>query len=620
MEVTRLFDLLEKYRTEFIKDDALAVKRDGRWEKFSTSEYLNNAYHISYGLLEYGLEKGDRIATITNNRPEWNFIDMGMSQAGVIHVPIYPTVGEEEYHYILKHAEPKMIFVSDKTIYNKIIHIIRKISSIKKVFTFDNIQGVNHWSELAAKGKEKKDTHYGHLEEIKQGISPGDTATIIYTSGTTGVPKGVMLSHNNLVSNFKAHATIHPYGANARAISFLPLCHVFERSINYHYQYKGISIYYAENLGTIVDNMQEVKPNLFITVPRVLEKAYDKIVTKGNSLPFPKKQIFSWALKLGHSYKLEKRTLWYNIRLRIARKLVFKKWQEAFGGNVGVVVSGGAALQPRLAKIFQAAGIPVAEGYGLTETSPVIAASNFVTNEIKFGTVGPVLHNVKVKISSDGEILCKGPNVMEGYYKQPKLTEEVIDNEGWLHTGDVGKMIDNKYLKINDRKKEIFKLSSGKYIAPQMIENKFKESIFIEQLMVIGENEKFASALISPNFEYLHNWCYENKINFRDNEELIEMPDVRKLFQKEINIFNKSLGLHEQIKRFKLVCEEWGSQTGELSPTLKLKRDVVYNKYKHLIDNIYFQSKKNGVEDNSILKRIKFFKRTSQRLKHWMGF
>ncbi len=615
MEVTRLFDLLERYRTRFLKDDALAVKRNGRWEKFSTNDYLNNANNISYGLLDYGLKKGDRIATITNNRPEWNFVDMGMSQAGIIHVPIYPTISEDEYQYILKHAEPKIIFISDKGIYNKIIHVIRKTSGIKKIFSFDNIQGVNHWSELIETGKQTKDKHYDQLQELKGSITQEDTATIIYTSGTTGTPKGVMLSHNNLISNFKAHATIHPCDENNIAISFLPLCHVFERCINYNYQYKGISIYYAENLGTIIDNMQDIKPHIFVTVPRVLEKAYDKIVTKGDGLSFPKKQIFFWALKVGHHYKLQNKGIIYKIKLKIARKLVFKKWVEAFGGNVQVVVSGGAALQERLAKVFRAAGIPVAEGYGLTETSPVITASNFVTNEIIFGTVGPVLHNVNVKISSDGEILCKGPNVMQGYYKQTELTKEVIDDDGWFHTGDVGTMVNNKYLKISDRKKEIFKLSSGKYIAPQVIENKLKESIFIEQGMVIGENQKFASALIAPNFQYLHNWCYENKINFRDNEELVNNTIIRELFQHEVNMQNKKLGTHEQIKRFRLICEEWNSQSGELSPTLKLKRDVITAKYQHLIDDIYFNTRKKEDTNTGIMSRINNLKKGIKKIR-----
>jgi long-chain acyl-CoA synthetase len=601
MEVRRTFDLLERYQEKFPKEDALAAKNNGTWQTFSTNDYIRQSNLFSYGLLALGLKKGDVIATVSNNRPEWNFADMGMSQAGVVHLPIYPTISTDDYRYILKHAAPKLLIVSDVALYNKLSPLAKEVKSIKDVYTFNEMENAKHWTEITKLGEEKEENFRDQLVETKKDIDPKELATLIYTSGTTGSPKGVMLSHENLVSNFTTHAHIHPFGPEARTVSFLPISHVFERCINYHYQYKGISIYYAENMGTIIDNMQEVKPQVFITVPRVLEKAYDRIVAKGKDLPKLKKRIFFWAVNLGHEYKLEGQSTWYKTQLKLADKLIFSKWREAFGGNVKVVVSGGAALQSRLSKVFWAAGIPVGEGYGLTETSPVIAASNFVTGEIKFGTVGPILPNVQVKIAGDNEILCKGPNVMMGYYKEPGLTQEVIDEDGWFHTGDVGRIVEDKYLQITDRKKEMFKLASGKYIAPQVIENKMKESFFIEQAMVIGENEKFASALISPNFNFLHDWCSRHKIHYRDNEELIELPEVIARFQKEINQINATLGQTEHIKRFRLVHEEWSPQTGELSPTLKLKRSVIYENYDDLIKEIYSQLRKG---EKGILPKI----------------
>ncbi len=603
MDVKRIFDLLERHVADYNKSDALAGKKDGEWVLYSSKEYLQYANLFSYGLLAMGLTKGDIIATVTNNRPEWNFVDMGMSQAGLVHLPIYPTISIADYRYILNHAKPKLVIVSDITLYNKIKPLVKEIEPIDDIYTFNLIEGAGNWTDIIELGKSQEKKYEEKLIKLKESIHPEDLATIIYTSGTTGNPKGVMLSHHNLVSNFKAHANIHSFGKEARTVSFLPLSHVFERCINYHYQYKGISIYYAENMGTIVDNMQEIKPNLFITVPRVIEKAYDKIIAKGKDLSFIKKRIFFWAVNLGLQYKLEGNSLWYRLRLKIADKLIFKKWRQVFGGNVEVIVSGGAALQTRLSRIFWAAGLPIGEGYGLTETSPVISASNFVTGEIKFGTVGPLMDNVQVKIAEDNEILCNGPSIMMGYYKEPGLTREVIDKDGWFHTGDVGVLEDGKYLKITDRKKEMFKLASGKYIAPQVIENKMKESFFIEQAMVIGENQKYASALISPNFSFLHDWCSRYKIHYRDNEELISIPQVIARFQKEINIINQSLGQTEHIKRFRLVHEEWSPLTGELSPTLKLKRNVIQEKYAGLIDEIYTQGKKRG---KGIIPKIRY--------------
>jgi long-chain acyl-CoA synthetase len=594
MEITRTFDLLELYKRKYRKEDALATKRNGEWVKYSSDTYVEQSNFFSYGLLGLGLKRGDKIAIISNNRPEWNFIDMGMAQIGVVSIPIYPTISAEDYKYILNHAEPQLVITSDRTLYDKVQPLSREIQSVIGTYTINYLEGISHWKEIVESGKKNVEKYKQPVDDAKSEIKPEDMATLIYTSGTTGFPKGVMLSHHNLVSNFKAVRGIHEFNETHRTLSFLPLCHVFERMVNYHFQYIGVSIYYAENMGAIADNLKEVKPHVFISVPRLLEGVYDKILAKGKDLTLIKKAIFNWAIKLGLKFKYNKGNgPLFNMKLSIADGLVFKKWREALGGNTSLIIVGGAALQPRLSRVFGAAGINALEGYGLTETAPVIAVNNIVTGEICVGSVGPVLPGLKVKIADDGEILVKGPNVMLGYYKEPELTNEVIDTDGWFHTGDIGKMIDNKYLKITDRKKEIFKLSSGKYIAPQVIENKFKESFFIEQIMVIGENEKFASALISPNFGYLHNWATHHHISFRDNLELVKHPKVVKLYQEEVNRMNTFFGQTEQIKRFRLVCDEWTPQSGALSPTLKLRRKFLYNKYESLMKEIY-ANQKNG--------------------------
>ncbi|MFC2137661.1 AMP-dependent synthetase/ligase [Bacteroidota bacterium] len=604
MEFTHTFDFLKILDKEIIKNDMLAAKENGKWIKYSSQEYVENANILSCALIELGFNPGDKVVTISNNRPEWNFIDMGLSQAGIIHVPIYPTIGAEEYKYIISHAEPKIVIVSDKLLYNKIKPLVDEFNYIHNIYTFNNVEGAKNWKELYELGKKSYQKNIKKVEEIKNSIKPDDTLTIIYTSGTTGFPKGVMLTHNNIISQVKAISEIFNFNHTQRTLSFLPISHIFERTINYYFQSIGLSIYYAENMGTISDNLKEITPDVFITVPRLLEKVYDKIIAKGKDLKGIKRQIFFWAVNLGLKFDFnKKRGPIYNFQLRLANKLVFSKWREALGNKISLIVAGGAALQPRLAKVFNAAQIPVVEGYGLTETSPVIAANRLPeTGDIMIGTVGPALPGVEVKIDEDGEILCKGPNIMKGYYKSPELTIEVIDKDGWFHTGDVGKIIDNKYLKITDRKKEIFKLNSGKYIAPQSIENKLKESFFIEQAMVIGENEKFASALISPNFSFLHDWCARYKIHYRDNEELIKIPEVIARFQREVSTINSSLGLYEQIKRFRLVHEEWSPQTGELSPTLKLKRNFIANRYKEVIVDIYTLSKKSS--ESGIIPKI----------------
>jgi long-chain acyl-CoA synthetase len=600
MELTRTFDVLQNLQEICPqKTDLLMAKEGGNWVKYSVNDFIRYANHISYGLMALGLKKGDRIATISNNRPEWNFVDSGMAQAGIIHVPIYPTISSEDYTYILNHAEPSLIFVSDKILFEKIQPIAEKIHSVKNIYSFNQLTNVKNWKEIADLGRENENLYSARLEEIKNEITPDDIVTIIYTSGTTGNPKGVMLSHGNIMSNVHSISQVFHFNYTHRTLSFLPISHVFERTINYYFQSVGISIYYAENMGTIADNLREVKPHVFISVPRLLEKTYDKIIAKGRELKGIKKQLFFWAVNLGMHYRMpEKNSLYYRLKLKIADKLIFSKWREALGGAVEIIVVGGAALQPRLAIIFNAAGIPVVEGYGMTETSPVIATNRPpVTGEVRIGTVGPPVPGVKVKIADDGEILCKGPNVMKGYYKEPALTREVIDEEGWLHTGDIGIMVEDKYLKITDRKKEIFKLSSGKYVAPQLIENKLKESSFIEQAMVIGEKQKFASALISPSFQYLHNWASLHNINYRDNLELIAHPKVIERYQRVVNETNRQLGATDQIKRFRLVHEEWSPDTGELSPTLKLKRKYLMKKYESMIEEIFSMQK----NDDNIL-------------------
>jgi long-chain acyl-CoA synthetase len=587
-EVTRTFDILDRYLTEFPRKDALGGKKDGGWYTYSTEEYVEKSHRFAMGLMALGIKKGDKVATVTTNRPEWNFADMGMAMTGVVHVPIYPTIGEDEYKYILNHAEVKLVIVGDQKLYEKINPIVQLLPKIEGIYAFEPVDEAKLYEEILDLGNSKKNELSGELEKIKISIQPEDLATIIYTSGTTGVPKGVMLSQKNLVSNFVAHSKMHHLGKDHHVISFLPLCHVYERSVNYHFQYKGMGIYYVGNLSQIVSAIKEIKPHMFNSVPRLLEKVYDGFITKGKELTGIKKKLYFWAMDLTRHFEYNKK---YgpilSLKIKLADKLIYSKWRAALGGNIVYVVSGGAALQPRIARVLGMAKMLNLEGYGLTETSPVIAVNNPTSGEMKIGTVGAVLEGFEVKIAEDGEILCKGPGVMMGYYKAQDITDEVIDRDGWFHTGDIGVFEDGKYLKITDRKKEIFKLSGGKYIAPQMIENKLKTSELIEQAMVIGANEKFASALVSPSFPLLHDWCAEHKIHFENNKELIQIPAVIEKIQKEVQIINKTLGSHEQISRIRLVCEEWTPASGELSPTLKLRRNMIAQKYQHLIDDIY---------------------------------
>ncbi len=540
---------------------------------------------LSCGLMKLGLKKDDKVAIISNNRPEWNFADLAMQQLGIVNVPIYTTLSESEIAFILNDCGATLMFVSDAALLKKINRVKPSVPSLKEVFTFDLVEGASNWKELLV---DPSQDELDRLDSIRNSIHPNDLATLLYTSGTTGTPKGVMLAHSNIVSNVIASEKLCPVDNRHKALSFLPLCHSYERMLTYLYMYIGVSIYYAETMDTIADNLQEVKPELFSTVPRLLEKTYDKITKKGADLSGIKKVLFYWALNLGLKYEMHgKNGAWYEFQLKIANKLVFSKWRNALGGNVRVIVSGGAALQPRLARVFWAAGIFVLEGYGLTETSPVISVNNLENDGAMFGTVGTVIKDVSIKIAEDGEVLCKGPNVMLGYYKRPDLTKEAVDEDGWFHTGDIGVIVENRYLKITDRKKEIFKTSGGKFIAPQALENKFKESPFIEQLMVIGENKNFAAALVVPSFTHLRSWCEHKGILDGSNEDLIKNPEVIARIDKEVKEYNSGFGKTEQIKKIKLLPKEWTVDSGDLTATLKLKRKIIAERNSKLIEEIY---------------------------------
>jgi len=588
MSVTRVFDIIPQLLDKYNKPNAFAAKENGKWVTYSTQQFADNATNLSYGLLNLGIDREEKIAIIANNRPEWNFTDYGIQMSGAVSVPIYPTISEGDLNFILNDAKVKYIFVSSTDLYNKVKAVAANAPSVKEIYTFDKVAGAKHWSEVVELGKANPKKE--EVEKIKSSIKPNDLLTILYTSGTTGNPKGVMLSHNNLISNSLSSQNLCPFQSHWKALSFLPLNHVYERMLTTLYMYLGISIYYAESLETIGDNLKEVKPEVFSTVPRLLEKVYDKIVAKGADLTGIKKKLFFWALDLGLKYELNGANgWWYETQLKLANKLIFSKWREALGGNLMAAVSGGAALQPRLARVFNAAKITVLEGYGLTETSPVIAVNNFLPNGIKFGTVGPVIDGVTVKIAEDGEILVKGPNVMIGYYNRPDATAEVIDADGWFHTGDIGMFEENRFLKITDRKKEIFKTSGGKYIAPVMIENKLKESPFVEQAMVIGENQKFASAFIVPAFAFLKEYCQRKGIPFTSNEDLIKNETIKARIIVEVEKVNKELAQYEKIKNPQLLAREWSIDKGEMTPKLSLKRKVIMAANADLVNKIYVE-------------------------------
>lgn len=586
---TRNFDLLERYITIFPNHNAFAEKIGENWEFYTAEQYNEIAHHFALGLLNLGFKKGDKIVTVTNNRPQWNFVDMGMAMAGVVHVPVYTSMNAEEYGYILEHSDAKMVIVSDQKLYNLIFPVSQSVKAVRHFFTFDEIKGARHWKEVTDLGKKSSSDTRNRLDSIKQEIVPGDLVSIIYTSGTTGRSKGVMLSHENLVKNFLAAAGVFKLNEEDRYLAIIPVCHVGGRLGNYQTQYAGACIYYAENMGTIAANLKEIKATGFDAVPRILEKIYDSVIAKGRTLTGMKKKLFFWAVNLGLKYNPHGENGWlYYRKLKIADKLIFSKWREALGGHAKLVGCGGASLQPRLERIFWASGLKIINMYGLTETSPIITINRTERGSCKLGTVGTVIDGVQLKIADDGEILCKGHCVMLGYYKDEDQTKSVFDDEGWFRTGDVGHLENGKFLVITDRKKEIFKLSSGKFVAPQLIENRLKESAFIDQVMVVGEHQKFASALLVPDFKYLKEWRASQKLpNGKNNQELIRQPEVTAAINEEVKKINKQLQEWERISRTRLISDEWSPATGELSASLKLRRKMVAEKYTDLLDSIY---------------------------------
>ncbi|MDG1397121.1 MAG: long-chain fatty acid--CoA ligase [Polaribacter sp.] len=585
-EITRLFEFpyyqLETYNLK----NSFSTKYNGKWETISTQEYVDKANQLSRGLLKLGVKPNDKIAIIsTTNRTEWNICDIGVLQTGAQTVPIYPTISKEDYEYVINHSEAIYCLVSDTTILEKLNQIKDK-TKLKEVFTFDQIKEEKNWSEILDLGTDISTQN--EVEARKDAVKPSDLATLIYTSGTTGRPKGVMLSHNNVVSNVLSSKKRVPleYG-NSKGLSFLPVCHIFERMILYLYQYCGVSVYFAESIEKLTENAQEIKPDVMTAVPRLYEKIYDKIILKGEDLTGVKKKLFFWAVNLGLEYKPYGENGWlYEKKLGIARKLIFSKWQAALGGNLELMVSGSAALQPRLTRIFAAAGMPIMEGYGLTETSPVTSVNDQMNGNFRVGTVGKVIDDVKVKIAENGEILVKGPNVMQGYYKDPKKTAETI-KEGWFHTGDKGEFDEDGFLKITGRTKEMFKTSGGKYVIPPLLEGELKQSLFIEQVMVVGENEKMPAAIIQPNFEYLKDWASDREITFKTHEDLIANQKVIAAVQEAVNECNSNFGKWEQIKVFKLTPDEWSIDAGHLTPTMKMKRAIILKIYKDLYEEIY---------------------------------
>ena len=579
MEIKRTFDILPYALANHPLDNCLVSKENGIWKNISTQEYYDEANKLSNGLIELGVQAGDRIASINNNRPEWNILNFATAQIGAILCPMYPTISAEDYVYIFNHSEISYVFVSDEEILAKVLKAKESVPSLKDVFTFEKINNAKHWSEVL---KLNKDQHNDEISKRREAISENDLATIIYTSGTTGKPKGVMLSHKNLVSNSKSALPLIPCLPGDKALSFLPVCHVFERTLLNIYLQAGVSIYYAESIELLGDNLKEIKPEVFTAVPRLIEKLYDKIIAGGNQKSGVIKKLFFWAVNKANNYEIGQAKGFSDA---IANKLIYSKIKAGLGGNIKCIVSGSAALQPRLTKFFWGVGLPILEGYGLTETSPTVSVNTLLDGGTKFSTVGKVLDGVSVKIAEDGEILVKGPNIMLGYYKAEELTQEVMTGE-WFHTGDIG-IFEGDYLKITDRKKEIFKTSGGKYIAPGPIENTMKASPFIEQIMVVGEGEKHAAALIVPAFIYIQEWCKEQGINCSTNDEICTNEKVRKAINSDIDKFNKKFGQVEQIKKIELINSDWTIPGGELTPTMKPKRKPILNKYDHLLKKIY---------------------------------
>ena len=585
LNFNRLIDVLSHQQMNYPREDALCDKTEGKWRKYSTDNCIETVNNFSLGLLKLGIKKEDKVALISANRIEWSLVDIGALQVGSVIVPLYPNMSEDNYQFIFKDAGVKIVFVANKELYDKVNRVKKKIDHPIEIYTFDKVDGAKNWSEISG-SIDKSLTE--KLSSIKQSINEDDLATIIYTSGTTGTPKGVMLSHKNILSNVKSLTEILPISNKHKVISFLPLCHIFERTASYYYLANGSAVHFVDSTDKIAEYLQDVKPNFFTTVPRVLEKVYDKIMAKGRELPGAKKAIFGWALNLANRYHpLGNNNLFYDIRLAIARKLVFSKWQEALGGEVIGIMSGAASLQPRLGRIFNAAGIPVIEAYGLTETSPGITSNRYEKGWNYIGTVGPALPRVEIKIAENGEILCKGPNVTKGYYNRPDYTEEAFDKEGWFHTGDIGELVDGKFFKITDRVNEVFKTSGGKFVTPQPIENKMKESLFIEQITVIGESRNFVAAIIIPNFEFIKKWVKRKGLNLSAKEEIVNSEEVKKRIWQDIEKYNKRFGKVQQVKKFALIADDWSVESGELTPTLKLKRRIIRDKYQDLYEKIY---------------------------------
>ena len=587
MEVTRLFDILDQLVEIYPKEDILARKTHGKWIKFSSEEYRQHSHLVAYALLSEGLCPQDKIVTISHNRPEWNFVDMGATLAGMVHVPVYSTLSNEEFLHIFSHSDCTAIFIGSESLLKKLLPIIENVGRPIKIFTFDPVEGYRSIEELYDIGRKEKERFAELIENNKKNIDKHDVATIIYTSGTTGTPKGVMLTHNNLVFNAKGHAAMQNKNHTHKMLSFLPLSHIYERSMNYDYQLLGISIYYAEGIGTIAADLADCHADGFCAVPRVLEMIFAKFESTGKNLKGLQATIYKWAFNLACEYDYTKKGFFYSIKHNLADKLVYKKWRDALGGKEMLVVSGGSSIQAKIIRLFTAAKMYIFEGYGMTETSPVIAVNNPKDMIIKIGTVGKIFAGTEFMFAEDGEILTRGPHIMKGYYKDPEATKAIIDSDGWLHTGDIGTFVDGMFVKITDRKKEIFKLSAGKYIAPQVIETLLREYEHIENCMVIGENQKFASALIVPAFTYMRTWAKEKNLEFEDNEELIKLPEVISFINKTIEDLNKQLAPHEQIKRARLVSEEWSLANEMLSQTLKLKRSTIKIKYQSIINEIF---------------------------------
>jgi long-chain acyl-CoA synthetase len=581
----RLFDVPYHQVKNYPNATMFVTKIAGDWVATSTQQFLDEVMLVSRGLIALNVQKGDRVSVSANNRVEWNIFDIAVQQIGAILVPLYPTSSESDYTFIINNASVKLFVVSNKELFDKVEKIRSNTPSLSSVFTFDEVEGATNWKAIH---KEAAKVDESEVTKRMAEVVPEDMVTIIYTSGTTGNPKGVMLSHINLLSNVEACIAPIPASQGSKVLSFLPVCHVYERMLHYLYMYLGCSVYFAESMETIGENIREVKPEVFSAVPRLIEKVFDKIMAKGEDLSGVKRKLFFWAVALAEEYDFMGKSSWYHFKLSIARKLIFKKWQEALGGNVRAIASGSAALQPRLARIFFAADIPILEGYGLSETSPVVSVNCFVKG-VRIGCVGQLIEKVEVKIAEDGEILVKGPNVMMGYFENEEATNEVFDADGWFHTGDIGTFQEDKFLKITDRKKEIFKTSGGKYIVPQAMENKFKESRFIEQIMVVGEGEKFPSAFIVPNFAFIREWAEDKNQDFTglSNADIAKSKLVNDRMGEEVNRYNKDYGNWEQIKKFALLEKEFSIAANELTPTLKLKRKKIMENYQAEYSNMY---------------------------------